>query len=463
MRKRYFYPSVLITALLLVTLSGCTAQNSRIQKEITARQDEMPQLLSWSEQIAVREDWLEKRHRLILDMMRRHEIGMWIIVNEEFHDDPLTQLIAPPLPYCGGRDIFIFIDGGENGLKKFAVQGFWEEHVRRFFETGWPDDPLPATEMLPKLIAEYQPKTIGLGMGGRRGVQRSLTHDTYLYLSKAVGPEAAKRFVSAAGLIEEYLDTRIPEELEHYRTLVRLTDVLTRRALSNEVITPGKTTVGELRRWMYDQVMANGCSLWFEPDIRLYKKGVKPILSHGFPSVAEENEIIHRGHMIHIDYGLIYMGFHSDWQKNAYVLLPGELDVPEGLKHAMANTNLLQDSLIQASRPGLTAGEVTQKIMDEMQEKSITAYIYSHPIGNQGHGLGTGLGYGFRPGSKGDPSRMPKRLRNGSYISVELNTVNTIPEWDNQKVILAMEDDAYLTEEGYKFFCPRQETFYLID
>jgi len=29
-------------------------------------------------------------------------------------------------------------------------------------------------------------------------------------------------------------------------------------------------------------------------------------------------------------------------------------------------------------------------------------------------------------------------------------------------VYIMMEDDAYLTDEGYKFFVPRQEAFYLI-
>jgi hypothetical protein len=48
-------------------------------------------LLPWSEQIAVREQWLERHHRLILPMMREHGIDMWIIVNEEFHNDPLTN------------------------------------------------------------------------------------------------------------------------------------------------------------------------------------------------------------------------------------------------------------------------------------------------------------------------------------------------------------------------------------
>src|SRR6516225_5679496 len=63
-----------------------------------------PQLLPWSQQIAVREQWLVKRHEMILPMMRKFGINMWIVVNEEFHDDPLTQYIAPPRPYAGGRE-----------------------------------------------------------------------------------------------------------------------------------------------------------------------------------------------------------------------------------------------------------------------------------------------------------------------------------------------------------------------
>jgi hypothetical protein len=45
---------------------------------------------------------------------------------------------------------------------------------------------------------------------------------------------------------------------------------------------------------------------------------------------------------------------------------------------------------------------------------------------------------------------------------VELNTQTAVPEWDGQKVYIMMEDDAQLTDEGYKFFVPRQEAFYLV-
>ena len=91
-------------------------------------------LPTWSQQIALRESWLVQRHAMILDMMRRHHIDMWIVVNEEFHDDPLTQYIAPPRPYTGNRDIFLFIDTGAS-LRKIAVTGYAEENVQRFFES----------------------------------------------------------------------------------------------------------------------------------------------------------------------------------------------------------------------------------------------------------------------------------------------------------------------------------------
>jgi len=55
-----------------------------------------------------------------------------------------------------------------------------------------------------------------------------------------------------------------------------------------------------------------------------------------------------------------------------------------------------------------------------------------------------------------------QRLRKGSYLSVELNAQTSVPEWGGQKVYIMGEDDAYLTDEGYKFFQPRQTDFYLI-
>jgi Xaa-Pro aminopeptidase len=461
-----------LAALLAVAGSGsgtALAQPATPVTKVARRADPAPAaspllartvtLLPWSQQIAERERWLERRHATLLPMMRRHGIEMWIVVNEEFHDDPLTQYVAPPRPYTGNRDVFVFVDAGEAGLKRHAITGYSEDNLTRFFES--PDEPVPAARRLPALYAEYQPKRIGLNMGGGRGVTRALTHDTYAFLAEAMGAEATARFTSAADLIEEYLDTRLPEEMPHYVAAVTLTEELARRALSNEVIVPDRTTVGDVRRWIYDFMGANGVRTWFQPDLRVQRAGGGIPTSRGFLAVAPESTTIRRGDVVHLDVGVTYMGLDTDWQKMAYVLRPGESAVPAGLVRAMANTNALQDVLMKThSRPGALVSDVYTATMDEMKGRGIEAMIYSHPIGAQGHGLGAAID--FRAAQRPELGAQGKRLRKGSYISIELNTKTPVPEWNGKGVYVMMEDDAHLTDAGWVFFRPRQEAWYVV-
>src|SRR5262245_53689540 len=292
-----------------------------------------PSLLPLSQQLAVREEWLVRRHELLLPMMRRHELDWWIVVSEEFHQDPLAPFVAPPRPYVGNRDLFVFIDTGEKGLRKVAITGYADEPLRRFFES--PTDPRPADKVLPELLAEHPPRRIGLSLSGRRGMTRSLTYDSWQLLNRIAGPELAQRFTGAEGLIEEYLDTRLPGELPHFTTLVHLTEVLARRALSSEAIQPGRTRVGEVRRFLYDALWEAGVTTWFQPDLRVQRRGRPNPSSRGFLAVEPESTVIEHGDVLHVDFGISYMGFDSDWQRMAYVLRPGESDVPQGLKDAM--------------------------------------------------------------------------------------------------------------------------------
>ncbi|MGQ0766312.1 MAG: M24 family metallopeptidase [Gemmatimonadota bacterium] len=451
--------STLAAALLscAAVSSPSNAQDRRVTRPIPVVS--APALPSWSEQIRIRESWLPKRHNMLQEMMRRHGIDMWIVVNEEFHDDPLTQYIAPPRPYTGNRDYFIFVDTGGPSLRKVAVTGYSEDNLQRYFES--PDEPRPVSVVLPELFDRHRPRRIGLATGGRRGVTRSLTHDSWVDIVNLLGPEGQRRVVSAADLIEEYLDTRIPEEMEHYRTLVHLTEVLARRALSSEAITPGRTTTGDIRRWLYDAMWAVGVRTWFQPDLRVQRRGGAAPTSRGFLAVAAESTTIQRGDVVHLDFGITAMGFDTDWQKMAYVLGPGERDVPEGLKAAMRNTNTVQDVLMKKySRPGAPVSVVYDSTMAEMRRLGINAQIYSHPIGNQGHGLGAAID--FRSAQRPELGAQGRSLRRGSYISIELNTRTAVPEWGGQEVFVMMEDDAYLADEGWIFFRPRQEQWYII-
>ena len=418
----------------------------------------VPKLLSVREQQAVREAWLRKRlDTMLLPMMRQQKIEMWIVVNEEFHADPVTEYIAPPLPYDGRRDFFIFADRGGDKLDRVALVRYSEEALKRFFEVLNPPGRDTAAT-LRRIVEERNPKTIALNMGGTRGATNGLTHDAYKFLTDTLGQDLASRFVSAAPLIVEYMDTRLPEELEHYRTAVELTDVLTRRAFSNEVITPGKTTAGDVRWWFLQQVNNAGLGVWFQPDVRIQRQNQETKQTLQFLSVAAESEVIQRGDVIHIDCGLNYLGLSTDWQKMAYVLREAEKDTPEGLKKALANSNRLQDALFAHIKPGAKGFEVYDATMSDMKRLGIEAMIYSHSVGNQGHALGASID--FRRPAAGAPLEPP--FREGSYTSIELNTTTAVPEWGGQKVTIMMEDDAYLTKDGMKWFRPRQTAFYLI-
>jgi Xaa-Pro dipeptidase len=439
---------ILLTVVIAISPSFA-ADKSKVAGE--------PKLLPWSQQIAVREQWLAKRHGMILDTMSRNGVDMWIVVNEEFHDDPLTQYIAPPRPYAGGRDFFVFIDAGDKGLRKIAITGFAEESVKRFFEA--PDDPKPADQVLPALYQEYKPKHIALSYGGHRGVTRSITYDTYKFIVEKMGPEAESHFVPAENLIEEYSDTRIPEEFDTYTEMVKVTEILAKRALSGEVIKPGTTTVGDVRRWLYDQLGARDLTTWFQPDLRVQRNGMTNNTSRGFLAVAPEEIVIQKGDVVHLDFGITYMGLNTDWQKMTYVLRDGEKDVPTGLKKALANTNALQDSICRNAKPGKLAGDVYNDVMADMQKQGIEAKVYSHPLGFQGHALGAPIDYRAAQRAQTMP---PRPLRDGSYISIELNSATAVPEWGGQKVFIMEEDPAYLTDSGWKFFVPRQTEWYVV-
>jgi len=443
--------NLFVSLLVLGTLTTAVFAQNRSSDPIPA----MPKLLTQREQMDVREKWLMKRlGSMLLPMMKRHGVEMWIVVNEEFNSDPVTPHITPPIPIVGRRDIFLFIDRGQR-IERIAMVRYDEERLRNHYRFVMPARDKFGDE-LKKIVDERNPKTIALNIGGSRGQQSGLSHDSYRFLAESLGAENEKKFVSAGNLLTEFFDTRVPEELEHYRNAVLATDVITRRAFSNEVITPGKTTVGDVRFWMLEQVNKLGLTVWFQPDLRIQRRQESTGTTGQFLSTAKEADVIQAGDLLHVDFGLDYMGLSTDWQKHAYVLKPGETDAPAGLKAALKNTNHLQDALFAIARVGMTGTEVYEKTMAEMKAHKIDAILYSHPIGEHGHGLGPYIDF------RGNIGGGSNKFILGSYTSIELNTSTLVPEWGGQKVTIMAEDDAVMTDLGYQFIRPRQTEFYLI-
>ena len=426
----------------------------------------MPELLGMRAQYELRLEWLEQKHAVLLDQMREHGIEMWIVVSEEFHADAVTQYVAPPLHYTRRRDVMVFLDAGEEGLASFS--DYWRptEDYRRFFQ------PLPAARNargiqdtrtgLRALWETYTPETIGLNMGGTRGHDSGLTHDSYQFLAEALGPEAESRFVSAVELVEDVFDTRLPDELEPYRSLVLATDVIAQKALSNLVITPGVTRAADIK-WFFEESIAElgvGGKPWFEIHVAVqrFDRETREMIPYIHP--APDDLIFQQGDIIHLDCGFDYLGFASDWQKVAYLLRDGEDDVPDGLKTALANANRVHEAFASEPRPGMSGWEATLAIAAKLQGVDFLPSLYSHPIGYHGHALGPSIN--ARNMDLSSPPTRDSHLRDGAYRSIEFSATTAIPEYDGGTVTIPMEDDGYLTPNGYEYFRPYQTEWYVI-
>ena len=174
----------------------------------------------------------------------------------------------------------------------------------------------------------------------------ALTANEKEQLLKALGPKYSARVKSAEMLAVGWLETKIPEETEAYRHVMTVAHQVIAEAFSNKVVQPGVTTSEDLVWWMRQRVANMGLGHWFHPSITIHRKGGVA------PGTAPDARVIQRGDMLHTDFGLVYLGFSTDTQHNAYVLLPGETDAPAGLKAGLRAANRLQDLTMKFATVG---------------------------------------------------------------------------------------------------------------
>lgn len=408
-------------------------------------------VLTHREQAKIVRGWLEKRFDTILpEIMRREGIDMWIIISREYNDDPVFRSMAPFETYSSRRrTILVFHDRGEElGVEALSVGRFDYQGIY----TLVPTHNEKQFEGLRKLIEERDPRRIGINTSERWNHADGLTATQRDALFASLDRVYTDRIVSAEMLVVRWLETRLPEETEAYRHIMRVAQSVIGRAFSNEVIIPGVTTADDVRWWMRQQVAEYGLNGWFHPSVGIQRKGVEGRFSG--------DEVIQRGDMLWTDFGIQYLGFSTDTQHNAYVLRAGETAPPAGLQAGLNASKRLQDITLTEARAGRAGNEALAASLKQAKKEKLNASVYWHSIGNHGHAAGVPLGMGDY--QDGVPVRGEIPYRPNTWHSVELNVTHAVPEWDNQEVKFSMEEEAVLTNDGWEWILGRQESFYLI-
>lgn len=416
------------------------------------------------EQAEVRQRWLEERLDSVLPrLMREYGVELWVLPMREYNEDPVFRALVAPTTFAARRrTVYIFYDRGpERGVERLAIggtsQGGAYEALREG-ETAPDGRPRefwgkPQWQTVARVIRERNPRNIAVNISHDFNFADGLSAGEWEQMREALGPSLVRRVVRAELLAVDYLAIHVPSMDAQYREMMELVHEIIATGFSNEVITPGVTTTDDVVWWFRQRVNDLGLGTWFQPSVSIQRRGVDMADSTG--------PVIQRGDVLHCDFGIVALGLSTDTQHMGYVLRQGETDAPEGLQAALRNANRLQDILLAEMRPGRSGNDMLRSALATMREQGIDGTIYTHPIGDHGHGAGPLIGLWDR--QDGVPGRGDAPIRAGTWHSIELQATTPVAEWDGQAVRMMLEEEAELTHDGsMRWVLARQSELHLV-
>lgn len=415
---------------------------------------DMPHILPLRERAQVQDQWLAHRlDTIVPDLMRRNGIDMWVLIAREYNEDPVlaTMLPADWLETARRRTILVFFDrGADQPLERLAVARY---SVGQFFESAWnPEQQPDQWKRLVEIIQERDPQRIGVNMSPDFALADGLSGAEMSQLQAVLPRELRSRQVSAEALAIGWLETRSDAEMAVYPQIGRIAHEIIGEALSNRVIQPGVTTTKDVEWWCRERVAELRMDTWFHPSVSVQRREQA---SEFVDLFENQNDVIRPGDLVHIDFGIDYLGLCTDTQQMAYVLKPVETAPPKGLVEAFKVGNQMQDILTGQFTTGRSGNEILKAALDEAASRGITASVYTHPLGFHGHAAGPLIGlWDQQGGVEGGRGSYP--LNPNTCHSIELNVEVAIPEWGGQVVRIMLEEDAFFDGEIVWYLDGRQ-------
>ena len=399
----------------------------------------------WRKMNQIRND---KFDLVLPEVMRENNIDMWIIMNREGRFDPLYPDMGEG--YVNSTGYYVFTDRGGDRIERAAlgISGY-------LLKEGGAYDYFGSELELKEFVAERDPKRIGLNYSKAIGGADGLSYSGYLELAELLGEEYQKRFVSAEKLVSDFRSRRVASEIAVFGEACDIAYQITEKALSNEVVTPGITTLEDVAWWMKEQLFKHNLESSFGmPSV--YVTGVRGIIA------LSSDRIIQRGDVIMIDWGVGLMNMYTDMKRMAYVLQEGETEVPAGIQNAFDQAVIVRDIIKKTIKPGVTAKQAEEAVYEALTAKGFNkmkgfnqytegdvtdVIIGCHSVGNWGHGVGPSIAF-F------NPVRLGFEIKPSNLLSIELFAYTKVPEWGGKKLRVPLEDDAIVTTRGVEWLYP---------
>jgi Xaa-Pro aminopeptidase len=391
---------------------------------------------------------VERLDGIVPDLMQRHGFEAWVIDAREYNEDPVARTMLPAtwLDTVRRRTILVFRD---HGRERAAIARYPVGPFPAVWDPGSQPDQWTA-------LAEYLTDvtgTVGINVSERFPLADGLTSTEHVALVRAL---AEHHVESAESLAIGWLETRLDEEIPVMVEACHIAHGFLRRALSNEVIDPGTTTTEDVAWWLAQTAHDSGHRIWFHPGVTVQRRG--EALSS--PADGINDMVIERGDLVHVDFGIVRNGYHTDQQQHGYVLTNDESSPPDSFVTGLKQGNRLQDILMAEMTPGRSGNEALAATLDTARSEGIRPIVYTHPIGLHGHAAGSTIGLWDnqdRVVGEGDYPIAPN-----TGWSIELAVELEVEEWEGQPAKIMLEEDAFLGPTGLTLLDGRQEQLWLI-
>ena len=451
--------TILLGFLVAVPPVGAQAP-VQVPEAAPARYHPLPTLRQQAEE---RLAWTEARlNRVLPALMREYGVDMWVLSMREYAEDPVFWSITAPTTFAARRrSIYVFYDRGPDaGVERIALGGGSQSGLYTPYRSTKPAPTGDETaelwggeqwRLFREIVEDRDPRTIVLNIDEHQAFSDGLHSGEREALEAALGDEYLKRVRRDPRLAMNYIAIRTPEMMPRYRQIEETVHAMISEAFSNSVITPGETTTEDVVWWLRQKVQDLGMTTWFQTSVD----------RRGPDDDDWTSGVIRRGDMLWTDFGVVAMGLKTDTQHNGYVLPVGQTEVPPGIQQCLANSNRLQDILLDHMEPGLSGNAILGNALAQMRAEGIDGTIYTHPIGDHGHGAGPLIG--MWDAQEGVPHRGEVLLLPSTWHSIELQATTAIPEWNGKRVSCRQEEEAYLDEAGDRHWLfRRQSRFHLV-
>ena len=422
---------------------------------IPARYHELPPLRAQADEM---QGWVADRLTDVLPrLMAEYDVDMWILSMREYGEDPVFWSMVSPTTFAARRrSIYVFTRRADGSVERLALGGTSQGGL---FEIYRSPRPAPTGEqaelwgdeqwrLLHEIVSDRDPGNIVLNIDDTWAFADGLASGEREALEAALGADFLPRVRREPRLAIDYIATRVPGMVPRYRAIQETVHAIIAEAFSNAVITPGVTTTEDVQWWLREKVRELGMTVWFHPSVGVQRAGDVP--------GGEAPVVIRPGDLLWTDFGVIAMRLKTDTQHLGYVLRDGETEAPAGLRACLAASNRMQDLQLAEMHPGRTGNEALAAAQARMREEGIEGTLYSHPIGDHGHGAGPLIGLWDR--QEGVPGRGDARIRPDTWFSIELQATVPIPEWGGKTASCRQEEDAMLDADGNRHWIYRRQS-----